>query len=188
MLVRVVVDRLRGQLAQPRQHPLREPLEHRVGRLRRPAQLRGPQHVPAQHPVEPGVLEARERRVEPRHGAPEAAQRLRAARRRGPRLAGQPGEHPRPAAAVERRRAHEPRRGDDEPGRGDVLHRRVLEVEHGRLEAGRVQLQHVVADPVVAVGLARQRRRLAREPEPLGRESGVVGRGHAPIMADPARG
>ena len=121
-----------------------------------------------------------------------ARPRLRSASApRGAAAHGSPGsqrEHARPAAAVERRRAHEPRRGDREPGRGDVLHRRVLEVEHGRLEAGRVQLEHVVADPVVAVGLARQRRRLAREPEPLGRESGVVGRGHAPIMADAARG
>ena len=134
------------------------------------------------------MLEARERGVDPRHRAPEAAQRLRAPRRRGPRLAGQPAEHARPAAPVERGRAHEPRRGDREPGRGNVLHRRILEVEHGRLEAGRVQLEHVVADPEVAIGLARQRRRLAREPEPLGRESGVVGHGHAPIMADAARG
>ena len=128
----------------------------------------------------------------PRRAPPRRARGCAAPRRRGgaalPRLAGHPGEHPRAAAVVERRRAHEPRRGDREPGRGDVLHRRVLEVEHGRLEAGGMQLEHAVADPVVAVGLARQRRRLAREPEPLGRESGVVGREHGPIMADAARG
>ena len=74
------------------------------------------------------------------------------------------------------------------PGRGDVLDRRVLEVEHGGLEARRMQLEHVLADPEVAVGLARQRLRLALQPEPLGREPRFAGRVHGPIIAEPARG
>ena len=51
-----------------------------------------------------------------------------------------------------------------------------------------MELEHVVADPEVAVELARQRRRLAHEAEALAREPGFAGRLHGPIMADPARG
>jgi hypothetical protein len=51
-----------------------------------------------------------------------------------------------------------------------------------------VQLEHVVADAEVAVGLARQRLGLALESVPSGRAPRFARGLHARIIADPARG
>jgi hypothetical protein len=201
VLVRIVVDRLRGQRAQRRLDLLDEALEHRVGDSSavgcraacvRP-QLAGAQQVPRERPVQRRVVEVRQRRIEPRDRAAQARKRLRVRLvQLRPRRPGHPGEHARDAIAGRHPRgavpaADDPRRRHAGAPR-DVRHRRVLEVEPRRIGVPRVELEHVAVEREVAVELARQLPRPPLEAEALARDLlGVLHRGaRLPHVTDPS--